>query len=446
MRKKIGVMLLLISTNLWADLALEEGVYISSECNITIKIGNNKGYFYAIDGIDDGEKYPIIPIEEGWSLTKYFYCGSKDENVFIVPDNKNGFAIQNRWDNSSKIAFKGCSKTLNYVYVDSVQTVEKKMKELKGNNSLNREFFYALVEAYPLRANNVTAYNNIAYYLEQKGAYDKALMFLDLIVKRFPNRMVTHLNYANTLLKMKESEKEEAEPHYLTYISKMLKEHKANRIPRKLKKKYKKYYKFLKKLNSTLKNSYQILDMMEGDINDDSQKDISVVIEYTDSSKIEKSYSIWERPSNKNARVWLMFLGEKKEYKLFTKNEKLIEADEYTNCDDNFDGIRMKGKNLFLDTHFWCSAGGWEQGSEHYQFIYRNNEIILAGSESEWSHRATTKGVMKSANFLTKKLKIQATIDFGGAEGKAKWHKIKIDKPIKFEEYSRELERKLIGG
>jgi hypothetical protein len=106
----------------------------------------------------------------------------------------------------------------------------------------------------------------------------------------------------------------------------------------------------------------------------------------------------------------------------------------------------MKGNNLYLDTHFWCSAGGWEQGSEVYQFIYRDNEIILAGSESEWSHRATTKGAMKSANFLTKKLRVQPTIDFGGAEGKAKWHKIKIDKPIKFEEYSRDMEIRLIGG
>ena len=343
--------------------------------------------------------------------------------------------------------------TFNIMDVDSIKMLEEKVKSLKKENALNSDFFRTFVEKHPLTSKNVTAYNNIAYYLQKRGANECALTLLDMIIKRFPNRTVTHLNYADSTVTFNENSKEddsdsleEAKHHYLSYIAQMLKAKKASKIPKNLKHKYEKYYSFLNILNSEIKKDYQVLYLTEGDIDANGQIDISVVIEYADASKISNTKSIWERPSNINRRVWLLFLAEKNSYKLFRKNQQLIAADEYTNCDDNFDSIRIKNNNLRLNTHFWCGSGGWEMGNRSYQFIYRDNEIILAGSELSWSHRASAKGAIKSANFLTKKLKIQDTKEFGEADGKERWTKIKIDRPVLFEEYSLEMERKLIGG
>lgn len=446
--KKLLFMVLFLHTSLWADLALEkEGLYISSDCNVSFSIEYNRyknAFVYSIGGIQNANEYKLNPTSNGMIFTKHFYYENekKKGNIFAPINSETTFTIQNLWDNSSKVAFKGCPKFLNYRYVDSLAMIEKEMKSLKIKHGLNSNFIRSLVEKFPLRKSNVTAYNNLAYHLEKKGAYYEALILLRMITKRFPNRTVAHLNYADNIVKLKKSNKKDysyklidAKHHYLTYITQMLKQKKGSKIPINLQVKYEKYWNFVKVLNKKIKQNYQILYVAEGDLNADSKKDLSVVIEYTDLSKIENTSHIWERPSNKNERVWLVFLAKNKSYYLFRKNKWIIEADEYTNCDDNFDSIRIKGKSLFLDTHFWCSLGGWEQGTEVYQFIYRDNSLILAGSEAQWTHRASAKGEMTSTNFLSKKMRVQATIEFGIPDGKAKWSTLKIDKPIQFEEY-----------
>jgi len=443
------IILIFLHTSLWADLGLQEGLYFSPDCNVSFNIhykDYKNSFVYSIGGVEDNYEYKLNPTMSGMTFTKHFYYENekKKGNVFAVinPKSNTRFTLQNRWDNSSKIAFKACPKFVNYVYVDSVSMVEKEMKKPKNKHSFNNDFIRSLVEAFPLRKSNVTTYNNLAYHLSKKGAYDAALSLLWMITKRFPNRTVAHLNYADNIVKFNELNNKDysydlkkAKHSYLTYIAQMLKQKKGSKIPKQIEQKYKKYYKFLKVLNENIPQDYQILYLTEGDLNADSKKDLSVVIEYTNLSKIENTSNIWERPTNKNERIWLVFLAHNKSYYLFSKNEKLIEADEYTNCDDNFDSIRIKGTNLFLDTHFWCSSGSWEQGSKVYQFIYRDNSLILAGIESEWTHRASTHGAITSKNFLNKKMKVQSTIEFGMPEGKAKWSTLKIDKPIKFEKY-----------
>jgi len=369
---KIVFIFVVFYTKIWADLGLEEGLFISPDTNVTFNINYKDTFVYSIGGVEDRREYQLEPTAHGMIFTKHFYYEQekKKGKLFAVIQTDSTFTIQNRWDNTSKVAFKDSPKFLHYSYVDSVEMVEKAMKTFSHENSLNSDFIRLLVKTFPLRKNNVTAYNNLAYYFEQKRSYDKALTLLHIITKRFPNRTVTHLNYADNIIKLKERNKEdysyrleEAKYHYLSYIAQMLKEKKSSRIPQKLQQNYEKYFNFLKVLNKKIKNDYQIIGFAEGDLNGDSQKDISVVIEYTDSSKIENTSSIWERPSNSNKRVWLVFLAKQENYQLFAKNDILIESDKYTNCDDNFDAIRIKSQNLYLDTHFWCSTGGWEQGS-----------------------------------------------------------------------------------
>lgn len=72
-------------------------------------------------------------------------------------------------------------------------------------------------------------YNDIAYYLEQSGAYKEAIHLLEKIVKEFPNRTVAYINLGDAYWGF--GDKEKAKQAYITYISQMKTSGKASKIP-----------------------------------------------------------------------------------------------------------------------------------------------------------------------------------------------------------------------
>lgn len=80
--------------------------------------------------------------------------------------------------------------------------------------------------------NNATKYNNIAYYLEQAGAYKEAIYLLEKIIEKFPNRTVAYINLGDAY--WNDNNKEKAKKAYQTYIHQMKEQGKENRIPKKV--------------------------------------------------------------------------------------------------------------------------------------------------------------------------------------------------------------------
>ncbi|MCO6564664.1 MAG: tetratricopeptide repeat protein [Apibacter sp.] len=82
----------------------------------------------------------------------------------------------------------------------------------------------------PLSAENVNKYNDIAYYLEQSGAYTESIFLLDIITRKYPTRAVTWLNLADAQWNIEEYQS--AKRLYQKYC-KLMKEQKKdlNKIP-----------------------------------------------------------------------------------------------------------------------------------------------------------------------------------------------------------------------
>lgn len=76
---------------------------------------------------------------------------------------------------------------------------------------------------------NETKANDMAYYLEQSGAYSEAIFLLEEIIAAFPDRTVAYINLGDAYWGLGEQEK--ARGAYRTYISQMQEKDKASRIP-----------------------------------------------------------------------------------------------------------------------------------------------------------------------------------------------------------------------
>ncbi|WP_053007637.1 tetratricopeptide repeat protein [Pragia fontium] len=72
-------------------------------------------------------------------------------------------------------------------------------------------------------------YNNIAYYLEQSGNYDEAILILEKIIKQYPKRTVAYINLGDAY--WGRGERNKSRIYYKKYIEQMSGKGKSNRIP-----------------------------------------------------------------------------------------------------------------------------------------------------------------------------------------------------------------------
>ncbi|PXF30579.1 hypothetical protein WH50_14550 [Pokkaliibacter plantistimulans] len=76
---------------------------------------------------------------------------------------------------------------------DYSESNEKFMKEID---------YYNIYEFLKYGKANLRKVNDIAYFLYKEGRYEKANIIFQDIVKRFPDRTVAHLNYADNLYEL----------------------------------------------------------------------------------------------------------------------------------------------------------------------------------------------------------------------------------------------------
>jgi hypothetical protein len=453
---KLSILFALISLPLFAQPP-QEGLYVSKGCDVMIGIENpyRDYYRYNLHNYGGVNNYGTLKIEDAFiTFTDLNATYDTDSDNGKMHDSDVAFTVNAKIDSPSSLSiqnygdsmnpymvFDGCDKFLEYTRIANVSEMLNYMKLDRYKPKKNSYYFwhYDYKKYFDFDEANEEAHNNLAFYLYQKGYNEEAEALLFQIIDKFPDRTVAHLNYADVMEKIKQKkdyyENENIDKiHYLTYIAQMLYDKKESIIPKRLHQTYGDYYPILKIINAHIKQKYVILGEAKGDLNGDKKEDISFVIELADRYKIKKLNAFSSRYPNANPRIWLVWLKDTNGYTLLGENKNILEPDEYTNCDDPFDEIAIKNKNLSLYTHYWCSAGGWGQGSINYQFIYRDNALILAGKEERHDNRATAEGAIISTNYLTKRKKTQNTVDHGSPEGKVEWKKIDDKTPISFDD------------
>ena len=91
----------------------------------------------------------------------------------------------------------------------------------------------AIFRTYPISDANHVIYNNMGYYLEQIQAYDAAIYLLSAVLEKYPQRVVAHLNIADTY--WGKGERAKAKIHYKEYVSLMKNQKKdIDKIPQRV--------------------------------------------------------------------------------------------------------------------------------------------------------------------------------------------------------------------
>ena len=358
---------------------------------------------------------------------------------------KNHFFIKNKGNSFNPyIFFQGCNTMLDYRRVNLISSFEKVVQNEKNLARFDRKFWYGILDIFPISIGRVSFYNNIAYYLQKANYSKNALLILDKILHRTPNRTVAHLNYAqgvDALLQRGWNRKYTSKisiKHKLTYTAQMLQMDKVEKMNSLIKSKYRGYWGMLNEMNRILQQRYHILDFTWGDLNADKKSDIAFVVEITDSSKIEDFISGKARPINHNTRAIFVFVRTARGYSLVAQNREVLQADEQNSCDDNFDWASIKKGKLVLQTHQHCYHRGWKDDWLTYSFGFYNRALVLTDSNSWWASKKTGNGERKSANFLTGNYLFQKIAKRGKRKmGKAILKPINNSKILNFNEVNK---------
>ena len=110
------------------------------------------------------------------------------------------------------------------------------IKELKKQAKEGKHFtgveLVGVVNEVPITQKNVTAYNDIGYYLQQHGFNDEALVLFKEVLFYFPNREVLLLNIGDSAWELKEPKLVQAA--YSKYIKLMKEAKKDSKIPKRV--------------------------------------------------------------------------------------------------------------------------------------------------------------------------------------------------------------------
>ncbi|MBC7388982.1 MAG: hypothetical protein H7329_07225 [Opitutaceae bacterium] len=90
----------------------------------------------------------------------------------------------------------------------------------------------AYLERYPLATNNLSKYNDIGYFLGQKGLFPESVYLLNIIITKFPDRTPAYINLGDAYWGLKDQIK--AKKPYKNYIDLMKKSDKEAKIPKRV--------------------------------------------------------------------------------------------------------------------------------------------------------------------------------------------------------------------
>jgi len=310
-------------------------------------------YGYISKDVDQFKhKYDQGVLKESWSLDKKVY------NVDDKTDLLSLFAnIQKLYN---KKAFKKLQGLMNGI----------ELKEIKVNK------------------NNVTKYNDIAYYLQKSNINKEALVILKKVIAFDYHRVVAHYNLADVYWAL--GEKEEALEEYKLYVEQMRKEGKEKRIPNKVLRLTKE-----KRISKFIPKGSTFLRVDKGDLNRDGIEDAILVLEKKDGN-----------------RPLLILLGTKNQtYKLKAQNENIVyRADSGGARGDPFYGVVIKN-GYFSVSHEGGSRERWSVLTTFKYNAKKRNWFLHKESGTTFDTR-TSSGIVEEIENYVKTVKDFGVISF----------------------------------
>ncbi|WP_267406155.1 MULTISPECIES: hypothetical protein [unclassified Chryseobacterium] len=125
-------------------------------------------------------------------------------------------------------------KISNQIFNDEYEKLKSSKNLKKYNFNFSLEDLNLLLKNIPLTENNVNKYNDFAFYIAQNDKENfKAIYIYNEIIKKFPKRVVTYLNLADSYWLI--DNKDLAEKNYKKYIELMKSQSKdQSKIPQRV--------------------------------------------------------------------------------------------------------------------------------------------------------------------------------------------------------------------
>ncbi|RAV30770.1 tetratricopeptide repeat protein [Sinomicrobium soli] len=195
------------------------------------------------DGGNDQAYYFVAYVDSDWILTKTRYINNywqedytttyicdveQDIKMKVLIDSEQVKKIKQIPENSKRDSL--CN--IEYFIEDNLVEFIERFNSDNSKIYLGIDRYKSLLGKIKLSEDNLTEYNDIAYYLEQAKAYDEAIFILKKIISKFPERTVAYINLGdaywgvNNISKAKES--------YIKYINYIKKEGKDKKIPKRV--------------------------------------------------------------------------------------------------------------------------------------------------------------------------------------------------------------------
>ena len=144
--------------------------------------------------------------------------------------------------------------------------------------------------------------------------------------------------------------------------------------------------------DSSSKSSYQsfvpknwkILEKAQGDLNQDGQADLALIIEDTNPENLVANAGVGNHVLNTNKRKLLILFKQENGYQLAASNTTLPnEGDVESPCLADplgeSEALSIQKGVLRVHLHYWLSCGSWYVTNHTYTFRYQNNAFKLIG-------------------------------------------------------------------
>ena len=161
---------------------------------------------------------------------------------------------------------------------------------------------------------------------------------------------------------------------------------------------------------SFIPKNWKVLEKVQGDLNQDRQADLALIVEDTDPKNIIRNENLGSAELNINKRKLLILFKNNQGYRLVATNPYLpTEGDIESPCladpiGEN-DPLEIKNGLLKVNLHYWLSCGSWYVTNHSYTFRYQDQAFKLIGYDNNDFHRASGEITAQSINFLTGKTK-----------------------------------------
>ena len=188
-------------------------------------------------------------------------------------------------------------------------------------------------------------------------------------------------------------------------------------------------------VKSFVPEGWEIVNQEKGDLNKDGISDVALVIQETDSEKIEKIDGI-TLDSNPRELIILFGKAQKDCFELNTKSETFIVAHEDEIMEDPFDGIEIKNGTLRITFKIFYSMGSWVSANYGYIWRFQDDTFKLIGANSSEFSRADGEAEAISINFSTNKYSTTTYNMFDeDQEEVVKWNKLDLKELKTFESF-----------